>query len=238
MQHNIKIALDIHCISKWHAGSGESSLSINRLIQRDARGWPFIPASTLKGMVRENCEKLSRTLNFPEPADPHQIDLTIQDRFQPLDKLESPVDRIFGNKYQSGNLFFRDARRDARRDTLPPHYFVRNQSRTSVYRVLGTARERHLFSSEYVAPMTLSTQIEGYHQKMTYLNEGDTPYEYCLLIAGIMSLERLGGDKSTGSGKVHIQINSIEYNGISLDKESVFDYLDEELYLLTGEEMA
>lgn len=234
MQHNIKIALDLHFISKWHAGSGESSLSIDRLIQRDARGWPFIPGSTLKGMVRENCEKLSRTLNFPEPADPHQIDLTIQDRFQPLDKLESPVDRIFGNKYQSGNLFFRDARLD----TPPPHYFVRNQSRTSVYRVLGTAREHHLFSSEYVAPMTLSTLIEGYHRKMTYLNEGDTPYEYCLLIAGIMSLERLGGDKSTGSGKVRIQINSIEYNGISLDKESVFEYLDEELYRLTKEEMA
>lgn len=238
MQHNIKIALDLHFISKWHAGSGESSLSINRRIQRDARGWPFIPGSTLKGMVRENCEKLSRTLNFPEPADPHQIDLTIQDSFYALDKLESPVDRIFGNKYQSGNLFFRDACRDARLDTLPPHYFVRNQSRTSVYRVLGTAREHHLFSSEYVVPMTLSTMIEGYHRKMTYLNEGDTPYEYCLLIAGIMSLERLGGDKSTGSGKVRIQINSIEYNGISLNKESVFEYLDEELYRLTKEEMA
>ncbi len=86
--------------------------------------------------------------------------------------------------------------------------------------------------------MTLSTLIEGYHRKMTYLNEGDTPYEYCLLIAGIMSLERMGGDKSTGSGKVRIQINSIEYNGISLDKESVFEYLDEELYRLTKEEMA
>lgn len=234
MQHNIKIALDLHFISKWHAGSGESSLSIDRLIQRDARGWPFIPGSTLKGMVRENCEKLSRTLNFSEPADPHQIDLKIQDRFQRLDKLESPVDRIFGNKYQSGNLFFRDARLDT---PPPPHYFVRNQSRTSVYRVLGTAREHHLFSSEYVAPMTLSTLIEGYHRKMICF-KGDTPYEYCMLIAGIMSLERLGGDKSTGSGKVRIQINSIEYNGISLDKESVFEYLDEELYRLTKEEMA
>jgi len=234
MQHNIKIAIDIHFTSKWHAGSGESNLSINRLIKRDAREWPFIPGSTLKGMVRENCERLSRTLNFPEPADPHQIDLTIQDRFQPLDKLESPVDRIFGNKYQSGNLFFKDACLN----TQPPHYFVRNQSRTSVYRVLGTAREHHLFSSEYVVPMTLSTLIEGYHQKMTCLSEGDTPYEYCILIAGIMSLERLGGDKSTGSGEIRIQINSIEYNGISLDKESIFEYLDEELYRLTKEEMA
>jgi CRISPR/Cas system CSM-associated protein Csm3 (group 7 of RAMP superfamily) len=233
MQHNIQIAIDLHFMSKWHAGSGESSLSIDRLVQRDARGWPFIPGSTLKGIVRENCEKLSRTLNFSEPADPHQVDLTIQDRFQPLDKLESPVDRIFGNKYQSGNLFFRDARLDM----PPPHYFVRNQSQISVYRVLGTAREHHLFSSEYVAPMTLSTLIEGYHRKMICF-KGDTPYEYCLLIAGIMSLEYLGGYKSTGSGKVHIQTNSIKYNGISLDKESVFEYLDEELYRLTKEEIA
>jgi CRISPR/Cas system CSM-associated protein Csm3 (group 7 of RAMP superfamily) len=232
MHHKIKIGMQIRFASKWHSGSGESGLLIDRLIRRDARGWPFIPGSTLKGVVRESCEKLSRTLQFPEPADPHQTDLTIQDTFHCLDELESPVDRIFGNRCQSGNLFFRDARLDK-----PPHRFVRDQSRNSIYRMLGTARERHLFSSENAAPMTFSAHIEGYHRDLICI-EGDPPYAYCLLVAGILSLERLGADKSTGSGKVRIRIDTLEYNGRFLDTDSVFEYLDAELYEMTKKEMA
>lgn len=233
MYHNIKIAFGIQNTSKWHAGSGESSLRVDRLIRRDARGWPFIPGSTLKGVVRESCEKLSRTLEFPEPSDPHQIDLTTHDGFYPLEKLESPVDRIFGNRYQSGQLFFRDARLD----TQPPSHFVGDRTRIGAYRVIGTAKEHHLFSSEYTSPITFSTRIEGHHRNLVALDENDPPYAYCLLIAGIMSIDRLGGDKSTGCGKVRVNINSIEYNGQFLDKESVFEYLDSELYGMTKKEM-
>jgi hypothetical protein len=103
--------------------------------------------------------------------------------------------------------------------------------------MLGTAREHHLFSSEYVMPMTFSAQIEGYHRNLICI-KGDPPYAYCLLVAGIMSLERLGADKSTGSGQVRIHIDSVEYNGRSLDTSSVFEYLDAELYEMTKEEMA
>jgi CRISPR/Cas system CSM-associated protein Csm3 (group 7 of RAMP superfamily) len=233
MYHQVNIALQIRFDSKWHFGSGESGLLIDRLIRRDTRGWPFIPGSTLKGVVRESCEKLSRSLQFPEPADPHQTDLTIQDTFRPLNKLESPVDRIFGNRYQCGNLFFRDVRLDA----PPPYRLFKEQSRNSVYRMLGTAREHHLFSSEYVMPMIFSAHIEGYHRNLVCL-EGDPPYEYCLLVAGILSLERIGADKSTGSGKTLIRIDSLEYNGKPIDTASVFEYLDAELYQMTKLEMA
>ena len=103
MHHNIRIDMQIRFLTKWHTGSGESSLLVDRLIRKDARGWPFIPGSTLKGVVRESCEKLSRSLNFPEPADPHQADLAIHDSFYSLDKLASPVDRIFSNRYRRDN---------------------------------------------------------------------------------------------------------------------------------------
>jgi hypothetical protein len=68
--------------------------------------------------------------------------------------------------------------------------------------------------------------------------EGDPPYAYCLLVAGILSLERLGADKSTGNGHVLIRIDRLEYNGRSLDAASVFEYLDAELYEMTKKEMA
>ena len=226
MRHNISIDLTIRFTSKWHTGSGEGSFMVNRLIRRDARYWPYIPGSTLKGVTRESCEKLSRTLGFDEPADPHQTDLKIPGVFEPLNKVLSPVDRIFGNNFEGGNLFFRDARLKKE----PAYGFLKEESRICMYRKLGTAREKHLFSTQYAAPMVFTTTIDGHHDDLFWVVETDPPYAYCLLIAGIMSIERIGGDKSTGSGQVEMKFDSIKYNDNPVAVERVFDYLDSDLY--------
>ena len=167
----------------------------------------------MKGVVRENCEKLSRTLKYPEPSDPHNTDLTSRDTFRPLRELESPVDKIFGNKFESGRLFFRDAR--LLRE--PSRLFLKHQSRICRYRVLGTVRDRHLFSSEYAEPMELTTTIDGFHDNLVCLGKGDPPYAYCILIAGIMTTGRIGGDKSTGCGNVRISFDSVLCDGKPLE---------------------
>ncbi|CAN2041386.1 CRISPR-associated RAMP protein [Candidatus Magnetomoraceae bacterium gMMP-15] len=218
--HQIKLDLTISFTSKWHSGSGEGSLILDRLVRKDARNRPYIPGSTLKGVVRESCEKLSRTLNFPAPTDPHQTDL------KDFESLKSPIDRIFGNRYESADLFFRNARLIDE----PPYGHLKEQTRICRYRKLGTAKEQHLFSTEYTVPMDFKTRIDGYHRDLISLEENDPPYAYCLLIAGIMTVDRLGGDKSTGNGQVKISVDSIEYNGKLIDLETIFEYLDSELY--------
>ena len=46
--------------SDWHVGSGEGrSGSIDRLIDRDADGLPYVPATTLRGMWRDAAERLA-----------------------------------------------------------------------------------------------------------------------------------------------------------------------------------
>ncbi len=230
MRHNLKIGMTICFESKWHTGSGEGGFLVDRLIRKDARDWPYIPGSTLKGVVRENCEKLSRTLGFPEPLNPHEDEDS--EAFKPLNELQSPVDRIFGNKYQSGNLFFRDARLKDK----PPHRFLREQSRICTYRKLGTAKDQHLFSTQYAAPMKFQTRIDGYHNDLVCFCEGDPPYAYCLLIAAIMKTDRIGGDKTTGSGQIKISLDTIECDGKTLSGESVFEYLDSDFYGISKEE--
>jgi len=226
MDHHIELNLTIHFESKWRVGSGEGGMIIDRLIARDAQNRPYIPGSTLRGVARESCEKLCRTLNFPSPADPHQQELRIQDVFGPLGNQPSPVDRLFGNTYEGADLNFCNAM--LKQDT--PYLAVSDQSRICKQRVLGTVKKGHLFSSQYTVPLDFETKVNGWHNNLISLEEEDPPYAYCLLIAGLMNVERIGGDRSTGNGKVKITVDAILYNGIDVSLQTVFEYLDAELY--------
>jgi len=226
--HRIQLELEINFPYRWHTGSGEGSFMTDRLIRRDSQNLPFIPASTLKGIIRQSCEKLSRTLGFEEPSDPHQPDLTLSQAFVPFQQMVSPVDQLFGTKFEPGGLFFRDARLDDGEeiDTL-----CRN--RIARYRVLNTARDKQLFSSEYALPATLKTRIDGRHTNLVNISDDYPPIAYCLLIAAIFAVERIGGDKSSGAGWMHdpITITGIDYNGTTVDTDLLFDFLDPEYYL-------
>ena len=226
MRHKLELDLTIRFLSKWHSGSGEGSLLLDRMIARDARNKPCIPATTLKGVVRESCERLSRTLGFPPASDPHQRSLKVQDNFFPLARLESPVDRLFGNHYESGLLFFRDAR--LAENEAPVVFF--EQSRICKYRNLKTAKDGHLFSTEYAPPLDFRTVVDGFHQDLAVFEEGDPPYAYCILAAAIMNVDRIGGDRSTGAGKVRISLGNFVYNDRTIPVDTIFDYLDPEFY--------
>ncbi|MFZ5570169.1 MAG: RAMP superfamily CRISPR-associated protein [Thermodesulfobacteriota bacterium] len=223
MHHNIQLDLEINFSSRWHAGSGEGSFSTDRLVRRGTRNQPFIPASTLKGIVRQNCEKVSRTLGFPDPSDPHQVDLNQNQAFVPLKQVNSPIDLIFGTKFEPGGLFFRDAR--PRNDTDYFESFTRN--RTARYRILKTVRDKHLFSSEYIPEgIVLFTRIDGWHNNLVSIDDSYPPFAYCFLIAGILSVERIGGDKSTGAGHLYgpIRIKYAAYNQKPVNLEEVIDF--------------
>jgi len=261
-RHRLKLKLSIRFSSKWHTGSGEGNLLTDRLLQRDARGMPYIPGSTLKGVIRENCEKLSRTLGFKEPCDPHSKSA---DFFNPLSEVLSPVDRLFGNKFEEGGLYFRNAylSNDSQRyyfqtgqmergthetQQNPGRDYHRSyfQTRVQMNRKLRTAKDAHLFTTEYgFSPdkrqgdvIEFATFIDGHHQNLVIFDEADPPYAYCLLLAAIRMTNRLGGDKSTGAGHLEnsIAITSFQYNDSMIDPEKYFRekadfYLDSSGYL-------
>jgi len=212
----LTLKLNLCFQSKWHAGSGEGSILTDRLIQKDSRGRPYFPGSTLKGIIRENCEKLSRTLNFPEPPDPHNTSIDMQDAFCLPEAASSPVVRLFGNRYASGGLFFRNAY-----PVTSDGYAFYSQSRIRMNRKLGTARDGHLFTSEYGLPVEFETTVDGHHHNLVVLEDDDPPFEYCLLIAAIRMTDRLGGDKSTGCGILqnNIKIQSLIYNNKAIAVE-------------------
>lgn len=225
--HRISLDLEIKFGSRWHAGTGEGSMTINRIFRRDSANLPYIPGSTLKGIVRESCERLCHILGFPEPHDPHSTKLREKGMFGPIDKLTTPVDALFGNKFESGEIFFRDVRLN--QNAVPEK--TCEISRTSMYRGLRTVREGHLFTSEYAGEECFRTTIDGFHRQLLATAPSDIPFAYCLLMAGIMNIDRIGAEKSTGCGVVDISITRAEYNGSAIKTEEIFDYLDEDYKL-------
>lgn len=226
--HRISLDLSITLNSRWHAGTGEGSLTVDRIFRRDSANLPYIPGSTLKGIVRESCERLCRTYGFPEPHDPHATNIRDKGIFGPLNQTTSPVDALFGNKFESGEIFFRDVRLDPESEAEKSYEITR----TSMYRGLRTVRDGHLFTSEYAGEECYQTTIDGFHRHLLATAPNDIPIAYCLLIAGILNVDRIGGEKSTGCGIVDIIITKAEYNGREIKPDEIFGFLDAELYEL------
>lgn len=223
--YSLEVALKITPLQFWHAGSGLGSAHIHRQILRDGIGRPYMPGSHLKGILRQKCEDLAETLGLPI-SDPHDVrDLK---GFKDPKTTDFHIDRLFGSRYEGGHLFVRPA---YWLDDGQTEYYERSsimeQTRTAMDRALGTAKEQHLFQSEYALGGNFETTISGRHNYLTAEEQKSWPIEYAILIGGLCLLDRMGGDKSHGKGRIETSIQEILFNGTSITKEEALKPLSE-----------
>jgi CRISPR/Cas system CSM-associated protein Csm3 (group 7 of RAMP superfamily) len=210
----LDIAYTLTWMGGWHVGSGYGTAIADRLVRRraltgDGKGQPFVPGSQIKGVLRHLCERLAALFDLPvvSPhfAGPHPPDELLEN-FQPLQRSALLIDRLFGSRYQGDCLFVHDAMPPER----SPEPSSRWHSRTAIDRVSGTAKDRTLFVTEVAdgSGPKLHGRIRARHPVgvLTQLEDG-FPYEYALLLAGLLSLDMLGGDKSTGLGRCRLCID-------------------------------
>ena len=206
---------------RWHVGSGYQSATADRLQQRFG-GAPFVPGSQVKGALRHQCERLAVALGVEEPVDPHAGaepgDHSLVKHFRPLAKSGLLIDRLFGSRYQGECVFVTNA--------LPPKHKTPGTTtvaaRTAIDRVTGTVMEQHLFTTETIeAGPGLYGAIRARHPAGVLTQDDDGfPYEYALLVAGLLTLETLGGDKSAGLGRCAIEVMSLSWNGADTTLET------------------
>lgn len=55
--------ITIRMASDWHVGSGTGRGEIDSEVQRDADSFPYIPAKTLTGILRDGCEQVALALD-------------------------------------------------------------------------------------------------------------------------------------------------------------------------------
>jgi CRISPR/Cas system CSM-associated protein Csm3 (group 7 of RAMP superfamily) len=209
--------------NRWMVGSGRGTARADHEVQRRKRypgdrGMPFVPGAQIKGVLRHQCELLAGALGL-NVVSPHVTGASLPpdllDNFRPLAESKLVVDRLFGSRCQGECLFVNDAEpvkvEEAGR--------IRLHSRTSIDRVVGTAREQTLFVGEVVEGRghPLRSRLQARHPAgVLTLPDGCFPLEYGLLVAGLLGLEALGGDRSTGMGRCQVEVERLRWQGKEL----------------------
>lgn len=228
--------LDVHFRivweGNWHAGSGEGDAALDRRVRRRAGSrLPMLPGSQFKGVLRHHCERLTALLGI-SVVSPHQLGrqppAELLEQFRPLARSELLIDRLFGSRYQGDCLFVDDALPEEAATPWPSW----GHARTAIDRLTRTARDRTLFVSEVVSGngRALLGRLKARHPAGVLTpGENGFPHEYALLLAGLLGIENLGGDRSVGLGKCRIEIPGgvLRWNGNDLPLSTALTSLAE-----------
>ncbi|GCE50152.1 CRISPR/Cas system CSM-associated protein Csm3 (group 7 of RAMP superfamily) [Thermosporothrix hazakensis] len=231
----ICIEYTLRFTAPFHLGTGISGSLIDRTISRNGKGDLYVPASTLKGALRECCEKLSR-LYLPDIplASPHNAYAALEQFGSP----PTPVGRIFGTPLYPGTLHFANAiladtddmqaisevdeikkqvRRGMQRSIL---------TQVRINRITRTAVNEALYTSEFGnRSLTFEGKIKGLLnctpvEQLAQPGQPTPTYSLLLLLAGLRLLDQLGANKSVGKGQCCCEINRVILEKCSYYREA------------------
>jgi len=187
----------------FNVGAGALGGSLaDKPLTRDARGLPVIPASTFKGRLRHEVERLAPLLR---PDEPPPCRAPTAETMCQGDGPVCPVCRLFGSPWQPSRLVFSDL-------TLTEPQFLQTVEQPPPGNLrygVGLSRQRRvaedqlLYTTEVFqpgTPLTLTGAISGELP----------PADRELLEAGLKSLFSIGGGKSRGLGWFDLTYTVIE----------------------------
>jgi len=208
MGERFRIAVACRLQTPLHiAGPGRTAPFVDRSVEVDWQGRPFIPGSSLRGRVRVHLERLARAWGEPvcmpprpESTCPHLqgvVDaLRQKGRAEPF----CVVCRIFGSPWHPSSVWFGDLRLQVPVLTFPVRPGV------GIHRWLGTVQAERLFFTEEVparvdaGDLTFEGTIEG------VLEWTDIGW----LWASLTDVTHVGGQKARGRGRVVLEVRRLE----------------------------
>lgn len=246
----IQVDYTLQFLTPFHCGTGTRVGLIDRTVARDRKDYLYVPGSTLKGVLREYCEQLSRffALDGQEKekvTSPHNTRAVVRGQNQAL----SMVTRIFGSQYYPGHLFFDDVLQsqdeialyhsDSKEDGRYKEIQVGINTQVRLDRLTRTAIKGALYTSEFgirnlsfygtIAGWLECTAIDPDFNECFANKDGDDDsptYSLLLLLAGLNMIECLGGNKSTGKGQCRCEITQVKINKREYPKENWESWLD------------
>lgn len=200
--------LVVHAEGPLHVGSGFGAGLVDRAVVRDRWRQPYLPGSSLKGRVREACERIALTHGLRVCRPPYPGGMC-----RPGSP-EGPclVCRVFGapggRSDETQGLHWDNAYLDPEWKTASgslPLTYARTQ--VGISRARGVAREGLLFTDEFAAEgLFFATRVAGFLDLAPMMGQDDQYYEVTLLVAGLRSVDRLGGATSRGAGRCTLEL--------------------------------
>jgi len=230
---------EILLLNELHIGSGRGDGKTDALVIRDHIGRPFIPGSSLRGVLRSTIERiaLSIGLNPCLLIDDNPCVTTykpLQEKFKELDVSDipaflsdiskvCPVCQLFGSTVVASRIKITDL------PLLDNNFKFGVRDGVAIDRDTETAKEGGKFDFE-----TVSKQSKF---KFELIGENLKPGHIALLAIGIQELTDgnfwLGGNTARGLGKCKLEELEIKYfegaDGLKkylIDKENGLDHLD------------
>ena len=240
---SIDISYSLQFLSPFHCGVGEGRGLHDRSVYRDSEGFLAIPGSTVKGLVRNNCESLARLYGVPVTG-PH-LPKGKDERKRYLKSILSKYDIIyalFGSPWCPGTVFFDDAFLDeewrvyftdsksGEHNLRAQRWQVEERSRVNINRHTKTADEGGLFTSEYgKRGLGFRGNIYGSYSYVSDIY--GVPLPLLLLTVGLKMIESIGAERSVGCGRCQVEIESFQIDGNAKDATEILNQLDELEYL-------
>jgi CRISPR/Cas system CSM-associated protein Csm3 (group 7 of RAMP superfamily) len=239
----IEIAYRLTFESAFHFGTGMGGGLMDRLVARNTDGFLYVPGSTVKGVLRERCEQLVGVFGL-QATSPHLEEWREANHLNP-----DIVARIFGTRFLPGTLYFDDAQMISedrvlfetevkqQRDAFKARQ-IEQRTQVALSRRTRTAQHGMLYTSEYgIRNLHFEGEILGMLTGFPVEESPRGTFSLLLLLTGLKSLEHIGGSKSTGAGKVTIELIDCSIDGETLDPTLILEQLQMlEYYQLYREE--
>jgi CRISPR/Cas system CSM-associated protein Csm3 (group 7 of RAMP superfamily) len=232
----VQIDYELQFDAPFHLGTGIAAGSIDRGVIRDAGGDLYVPASTFKGVLREHCEQLCRFyLPNAQIASPHDTYAALAQ----FGKAPTLISRIFGSPLYPGGLRFNDARQQEETQRVYKEIQTSIATQVRIDRVTRTAANEALYTSEFGARyLVFEGTIKGLLdctpiEELAVPVQGQetytlTPtYSLLILLAGLLMIERLGGNKSTGKGQCRCSITNVQLDRYKCTKEQWQSWIEQ-----------
>lgn len=204
---------------RFFTGSGTGSFRADRGIVLDALGRVIFPAALIKGTTRNMCENLIETLTGV-PSTPHSGK-------GGSEYLAPEIAELFGKPGERDlRCRFTDLKSSSKRSSV--------MNRVRMDHLLNTARQGSLFDTEY-GVIEPEEQLQG--RVSVWLDSAGAGRHLSLiglLCAGLKLVDTLGGETSTGSGSMGIEVDSINGRGHDIDLHEAIDVFLNDLMGVTA----
>lgn len=177
---------------------------------RNGEWQPYLPGSSLKGVLRSHAERIARTLKPGSACNPFEGCGSEMDRREPANPQQAyrrscPICRLFGSTAYGGRL----ATTDAYAVGQPPR--PQQRDGVGIDRFTGGSYQRAKFDLEVIVGGTFETQLHLRNYELWQL--GLVGFVLKDLEDGLV---RIGSGKSRGMGRVIGEIKRIETHFIGL----------------------